>query len=127
LSKEYFEGNKRGRARAFITHGSATTNNALESFNGNVLAKDTAAGSRMTIAQRFEQLDGLFSIESAAGPPPITPIDIRECVRAKPHMKTRVKDWYAKAVELGIDWRNPQSLCTRLMATAAFTYCPLRL
>jgi hypothetical protein len=103
LSKEYFEGNKRGWARAFITPGSATTNSALKSFNGSVLAKDIAAGSRMIIAQIFEQLDGLFRIESAAGPPPITPIDIRECVRAKPHMKTRVKEWYATSAELGIE------------------------
>jgi hypothetical protein len=92
LSKEYFKGNKRGWARAFITSGSATTNNALESLNGNVLAKDIAAGSRMTMAQLFEQLDGLFRMESTAGHPPITSIDIRECVRAKPHVKTRVKE-----------------------------------
>jgi MULE transposase domain len=101
LSKEYFEESKRGWARAFITPGSATTNNALESFNGNVLAKDVAAGSRMTIAQLFEQLDGVFRVESATGHPPITPIDVRECVWARPHMKSRVKEWYAKAVELG--------------------------
>jgi hypothetical protein len=98
LSKDYFEGNKCGWARAFITPGSATTNNAVESFNGNVLAKDIAAGSRLTIAQLLEQLDGLFRIESVAGPPPITPIDIRKCVRAKPHMKTRVKEWYARHI-----------------------------
>jgi MULE transposase domain len=100
LSKEYFEENKRGWARAFITRGSATTNNALESFNGNVLARDIAAGSRMTIAQLFTELDGVFRMESATPEPPVTAIDIRECISAKPHMRTRVKEWYAKAVEL---------------------------
>jgi MULE transposase domain len=101
LSKEYFEGDKRGWAREFITPCSATTNNALESFNGNVLARDIVAGSRMTIAQLFNELDGVFRMESVVSQPPITEIDVRECVSAKPHMNNRVKEWYGKAVELG--------------------------
>jgi MULE transposase domain/SWIM zinc finger len=103
LSKEYFEGHKRGWARSFTTRGSATTNNALESFNGNVLARDIAAGSRMTIAQLYEKLEGLFAAESAlaaAGQPPLTSMDVRPCVRAKSHMKARVHEWFAKAIEL---------------------------
>jgi hypothetical protein len=64
LSKEYFEGCKRGWARSCTTPGSATTNNALESFNGNVLAREIAAGSRSNISQLFDQLDAVFRSES---------------------------------------------------------------
>jgi hypothetical protein len=55
----------------------------------------------MTIAQLFNELDGVFRMESVVSQPPITAIDVRECVSAKPHMKNRVKEWYGKAVELG--------------------------
>ena len=83
--------------------GSATTNNALESFNGSVLARDIAAGSILTIAQLFDQLDSVYRSESelfTARKTPNSSIDVRECVRAKSHMKAHVKDLYVKAVEL---------------------------
>jgi hypothetical protein len=100
LSKEYFEGNKRGWARVFITRGSATTSNALKSVNGNVLAREIVAGSRMTIAQLFNELGVVLKMESAIPEPSVTAIDVRECIGAKPHKRTRAKEWYAKAVEL---------------------------
>jgi hypothetical protein len=103
LCKEYFEGCKRGWARSLTSPGSATTNNALESFYGNVLAREIAAGSRLTIAQLFDQLDAVLRSESdlsTARQTPNSSIDVRPCVRAKPHMKSRVQDMYVKAIEL---------------------------
>jgi hypothetical protein len=98
-----FGGCKRGWARSFTIPGSATTNNALESYNGNELATDIAAGSRLTIAQLFDQLDAVYRSESELSTSRKTPnssIDVRPCVRAKLHMKSRVQDLYGKALEL---------------------------
>jgi hypothetical protein len=64
LCKEYFEGCKRGWARLCTAPSSATTNNALDSFNGNVLAREIAAGSRLTIALLFDKLEAVFRSES---------------------------------------------------------------
>jgi hypothetical protein len=103
LCKEYFQGCKRGWARSCTTPGSATTNNALESFNGNVLAREIAAGSRLTIALLFDKLEAVFRSESdlsKARQAPNSSIDVRPCVRAKSHMKSRVQDLYVKALDL---------------------------
>jgi hypothetical protein len=83
--------------------GSATTYNALESFNGNVLERDIAACSRLTTAQLFNQLDSVYRSDSElsiARRTPNSSIDVRPCVQTKPHMKSRVQDLYEKAVEL---------------------------
>jgi MULE transposase domain len=103
LCNEYFGGCKRGWARSCTMPGSATANNALESFNGNVLARDIAAGSRLTIPQLFDQLDAVYRSESELSAVRKTPncsIDVRPCVRAKPQMKSRVQDLYEKAVDI---------------------------
>jgi hypothetical protein len=92
LCKKYFEGCKRGWAGLLISPGSATTNNALVSFNGNILAREIAAGLRLTIALLFDQLDAVFRSESnpsKARQKPNSAIDVRPCARAKPHMKSR--------------------------------------
>jgi hypothetical protein len=100
LSKEYFESCKRGWARSCTKPGIATTNSALESFSGNVLAREIAAGSRSTISQLFDQLDAVFrseSNQSTSRQTPVSSIDVMPCVRAKPHMKSRVQEFYVKA------------------------------
>jgi MULE transposase domain/SWIM zinc finger len=104
LKKEYFDGIKVGWARAFLPCGSAGTNNSLEAFNGNILSKDIAAGSRMTLIQLFAELDGMFKAQSEsmkARRPPLTPVDVRPSVRAGVRMKARVKGWYEKALDIG--------------------------
>jgi hypothetical protein len=64
LRDEYFQGMKRGWARAFLPCRSASTNNSRESFNGNALSRDIVGGTRTTMAQQFRDLDGFFkSIE----------------------------------------------------------------
>jgi hypothetical protein len=103
LCKEYFEGCKRGLERSLTSPGSATTNNALESSNGNEFAREITAGSRLTIAQLFDQLDAVFRSESelsTARQTPNSAIDVRLWVRAKLHMKSSVQDLYVKAIEL---------------------------
>ena len=83
--------------------GSAGTNNSLEAFNGSVLERDIVAGSRMTMAQFIESMEGLLRQQSeifTEKSPPLTPLDVRRTVRASCHMKQRVKAWYAKKLEL---------------------------
>jgi MULE transposase domain len=65
LKKEYFSPGKQGWARCMIPKGSAGTNNSLEAFNGNMLARDIAAGSRMTMSQFFSKLEGFFKAQSS--------------------------------------------------------------
>jgi hypothetical protein len=101
LRNEFFQGMKRGRARAFMPCGSANTNNSLESFNGNALSRDIVGGTRTTMAQLFRYSDGVFRSQSEDECPhtvPITPLDVGRNVAASPQMLVRVKEWYAKAI-----------------------------
>jgi hypothetical protein len=98
-----FQGIKRGWARYMIPCGSAGTNNSLEAFNGSILKRDIVAGSRMTMAQFLESVEGLLRQQSQIFTekyPPLTPLDVRQTVRASSHMKLRVKAWFAKELEL---------------------------
>jgi hypothetical protein len=103
LRAEYFQGIKRGWARCMMPCGSAGTNNSLEAFNASILERDIVAGSRMTMAQFLESVAGLFRQQSQIFTekyPPLTPLDVRQTVRASSHIKSRVKAWYAKKLEL---------------------------
>jgi MULE transposase domain len=103
LRAEYFQGIKRGWARCMMPCGSAGTNNSLEAFNGSVLERDIVAGSRMTIAQFLESVEGLLRQQSeifTEKSPPLSPLDVRRTVRASSHMKQGVKAWYAKEMAL---------------------------
>jgi hypothetical protein len=103
LRAEYFQGIKRVRARCMMPCGSAGTNNSLEAFNGSILERDIVAGSRMTMAQFHESVEGLLRQQSQIFTekyPPLTPLDVCQTVRASSHMKLRVKAWYAKKLEL---------------------------
>jgi hypothetical protein len=64
LHNEYFHGMKRGRARAFIPCGSTSTNNSLESFNGNALSRDIVGGTRTTMTQLFRDFDWFYGSQS---------------------------------------------------------------
>jgi MULE transposase domain/SWIM zinc finger len=103
LRNEYFHSMKRGWARAFMPCGSASTNNSLESFNGNALSRDIVGGTRTTMAQLFRDLEGFFrsqSEEKCSHTVPITPLDVGRNVAASSQMLVRVKEWYAKAIAL---------------------------
>jgi hypothetical protein len=103
LRAEYFQGIKRGWARCMMPCGSAGTNNSLEAFNGSILERDIVAGSRMTMAQFLESVEGPLRQQSQIFTekyPPLTPLDVRQTVRASSHMKLLVKAWYAKELEL---------------------------
>jgi hypothetical protein len=50
LRNEYFHSMKRGWARSFMSCGSASTNNSLESLNGNALSRDIVGGTRGNMA-----------------------------------------------------------------------------
>jgi hypothetical protein len=83
--------------------GSAGTINSLEAFNGRILERDIVAGSRLTMAQLLESVAGLLRQQSqivTGKYPPLTPLDVRQTVRASSHKKLRVKAWYAKELEL---------------------------
>jgi MULE transposase domain len=78
LRREYFSEQKWGWARCVLPMGCAGTNNSLEAFNGNVLARDVVAGTRMTMTQFFVRLDGVFRSHSSSlgqSSPPFTPLD----------------------------------------------------
>jgi hypothetical protein len=82
---------------------SAGGNNSLEAFNGSILERDIVAGSRMTMAPFLESFEGLIRQQSQIFTekyPPLTPLDVRQTVRASSHIKLRVKAWYVKELEL---------------------------
>jgi SWIM zinc finger len=84
--------------------GSASTNNSLESFNGNALSRDIVGGTCTTMAQLFRDLDGVFrshSEEKCSHTVPITSLDMGRNVASSSQMLVRVKEWYAKAIALG--------------------------
>jgi MULE transposase domain len=103
LRNEYFHSMKRGWARAFMPCGSASSNNSLESFNGNALSRDIVGGTRTTMDQLFRDLEGFFrsqSEEKCSHTVPITPLDVGRNVAASSQMLVPVKEWYAKAIAL---------------------------
>jgi hypothetical protein len=84
--------------------GSAGTNNSLEAFNGSILKRDIVSGSRMTMALFLESVEGLLRQQSQIFTekyPPLTPLDVRQTLRASSHMKLCAKAWNAKELELG--------------------------
>jgi hypothetical protein len=103
LHNEFFHDIKGGWARAFIPCGSTSTSNLLESFNGNALSRDIVGGTRATMAQVFQDLDGFFrsqSEEQSSHRMPITPLDVGRNVAASSQMPVRVNECYAKAIAL---------------------------
>jgi hypothetical protein len=103
LRAEYFQGIKRCWARCMMPCGSAGTNNSLKAFHGSILEKDIVAGSRMAIAQFLESVESLLRQQSQIVTktyPPLTPVDVRQTVRASSLMKLHVKAWCAKELEL---------------------------
>ena len=64
LRTEYFQEPKMSWARCMMPCGSAGTNNSLEAFNGSILERDIVAGSRMTMAQFLESVEGLLRQQS---------------------------------------------------------------
>jgi MULE transposase domain len=102
LRRDYFSKGKTGWARHIMPKSCAATNNSLEAFNGNVLAKDIVAGSRTTMAQFFTSLEGLFRSQSSLirqSVAPLTAVDARPSVRTSSRKDTRIKEWYSKAIE----------------------------
>jgi hypothetical protein len=77
---------------------SASTNNSLEAFNGNVLYRDIVCGTRTTASQFFSAFEGLFRSQSrsASTLAPLTVADERPNVRSTSRMNMRLKKWYAK-------------------------------
>jgi hypothetical protein len=74
--------------------GSASTNNSLEAFNGNVLSWDIVCGTRTSMSQFFSAFEGLFrsqSSRSASTLAPLTAADGRPNVRSTSRMNMRLK------------------------------------
>jgi hypothetical protein len=76
--------------------GSASTNNSLEAFNGNVLSRDIVRGTLTTMSQFFSAFEGLFrsqSNRSTSNLAPLTAADGRPNVRSTSRMNMRLKQW----------------------------------
>jgi hypothetical protein len=73
-----------------MSDGSARTNNSLKALNGSIQERDIVAGSRMTMYQFLESVEGLLRQYSEIFTEeyhPLTPLDVRQTVRASLRMK----------------------------------------
>jgi hypothetical protein len=105
LHSEYFLSIERGWARAFMPCGSASTNNLLESFNGNALSRTLLAEPArpwLRYSEIWRGFSGLSLKKKYSHTVPITPLDVVRNVAASFQMLVRVKEWYAEAIALAI-------------------------
>jgi hypothetical protein len=105
---------KRGWARSMMPKGSASTNNSLEAFNGNVLSQGIVCGTRPCMSQLFSDFEGLFrsqSNRSASNLEPLTAADGRPNVRSTSRMNMRLKQWYAKAIDINTSYEDGPLRC----------------
>jgi len=103
MIEDYSRDGQRGWSRAYMPCGSATTNNALESFNYHALQATLSNGARSTVGDLIQKLKSHIharSIIDLSKEYPLTPLDIRRTVHVTSQRLRRVKNWYNSAADL---------------------------
>jgi hypothetical protein len=94
--------------------GSASTNNSLEAFNGNVLSRDIVCGTGTTISQFFSAFEGPFRSQSNRSDSNLAPLkaaDGRPNVRSTSRMNILLKQSSAKAIVINIYYEDGPLRC----------------
>jgi hypothetical protein len=95
----------------------------LEAFNGNVLSRDIVCGTRTTMSQFFSAFEGLFRCQSgrsASTLAPLTAADGNPNVRSTSRMSMRLKQWYAKAIDINISYEDGLLPCYKDDSNSGF-------
>lgn len=103
MMENYSKDGQKGWCRAYMPIGSATTNNALESFNRHAMQSTLSGGSRSTIGELIDHtqefIRGASMLENAKDFP-LNPLDIRRSVHVSSARLLRVKQMFKSAATL---------------------------
>jgi hypothetical protein len=105
--------------------GSASTNNSLEAFNGNVMSQDIVCGTRTTMSQFFLAFEGLFRSQSnsyTSNLAPLTAADGPPNLWSTSRMNMRLKKWYAKAIDINMSYGDGPLRCYKDDSNGGFHF-----